>query len=175
VVARFDDGVDVGAKVAAIGDEAGPTVMVAPASEPADQQNLRNVRGLPVLFAVFLLALAMGALAHVTSSVLRRRRGELAVLRSLGMTPRQVRACLAWQATTLAVIGLIVGVPLGIALGRSIWRLVADATPMVYAEPVAALALVLIGPLAVLVANALAAVPGHRAARLHPAEVLRTE
>jgi ABC-type antimicrobial peptide transport system permease subunit len=175
VVAGFTDGVDVEAKVAAIAEEAGPTVMVAPASEPADQQNLRNVRGLPMLFAVFLLALAMGALAHVTSSVLRRRRGEIAVLRSLGLTPRQARACLAWQATTLAAIGLLVGVPLGIALGRSIWRLVTDATPMVYAEPVAVLALLLVGPAAVLIANLLAALPGHRAARLHPAEVLRTE
>jgi ABC-type antimicrobial peptide transport system permease subunit len=175
VVARFADGVDVQDKIAQISDEAGDTVLVDPPSEPADQQNLRNVRGLPVLFAVFLLALAIGALAHVSSSVLRRRRGELAVLRSLGLTPRQVRACLAWQATTLAVIGLIVGIPLGIALGRSIWRLVTDATPMVYTEPVAVVALALIVPVALLLANLLAAWPGHRAARLRPAEVLRTE
>ena len=175
VVARFADGVDTGATIARIQDEAGSDVLISPAGEPADQQNLRNVRALPLLFAVFLLALAVGALAHVSSSVLRRRRGELAVLRSLGFTPRQIRACLAWQATTLAVIGLIVGVPVGIALGRSAWRLVTDATPMVYAEPVATLALVLVVPLALLVANLLAAVPGHRAARLRPAEVLRTE
>ena len=95
---------------------------------------------------MFLLALAIGALAHVSSSVLRRRRGELAVLRSMGLTPRQVRACLAWQATTLAVIGVAIGVPLGIAVGRTAWRLVTDATPMVYTEPVAVLALVLIVP-----------------------------
>jgi ABC-type lipoprotein release transport system permease subunit len=175
VVARFHHGVDVRAATAGIAKAAGPTVDVSPAAEPADQQNLRDVRALPLLFAVFLLALAVGALAHVTSSVLRRRRGELAVLRSLGFTPRQVRACLAWQATTLALIGLVIGVPLGIALGRSIWRLVTDATPMVYAEPVATLALVLIVPVALVLANVLAAVPGHRAARLHPAEVLRTE
>jgi hypothetical protein len=175
VVARFANGVDVQAKIARLGDEAGDTVLVSPAAEPADQQNLRNVRGLPLLFAVFLLALAVAALAHVSSSVLRRRRGELAILRSLGLTPRQVRACLAWQATTLTVIGLVVGVPLGIALGRSIWRLVTEATPMVYAEPVAVVALALIVPVAILVANVLAALPGHRAARLRPAEVLRTE
>jgi hypothetical protein len=174
-VARFADGVDVGAATVRAGRDAGDTVAVTPASEPADQQNLRNVRALPLLFAVFLLALAIGALTHVTSSVLRRRRGELAVLRSLGFTPRQVRACLAWQATTLAVIGLAVGVPLGIALGRSVWRLVTEATPMVYVEPVAVLALLVVGPAALLIANLLAAVPGHRAAHLRPGEVLRTE
>ncbi len=175
VVGRFDDGIDVGAKIERLQGEAGDGVQVMPASEPADQQNLRNVRALPLLFAVFLLALAIGALAHVSSSVLRRRRGELAVLRSMGLTPRQVRACLAWQATTLAVIGVVIGVPLGIAVGRTAWRLVTDATPMVYTEPVAVLALLLIVPLALVLANLLAAVPGHRAARLRPAEVLRTE
>jgi hypothetical protein len=174
-VASFADGVDVEAATARVSRDAGDSAAITPASEPADQQNLRNVRALPLLFAVFLLALAIGALTHVTSSVLRRRRGELAVLRSLGFTPRQVRACLAWQATTLAVIGLAVGVPVGIALGRSVWRLVTEATPMVYVEPVAVLALLLVGPAALLIANLLAAVPGHRAAHLRPGEVLRTE
>ncbi len=175
VAARFADGTDIAAATARIGEEAGDTVIVDPASEPLDQRNLRNVRSLPLLFAVFMLALAVGALAHVCSSVLRRRRSDLAVLRSLGFTPRQVRACLAWQATTLAVIGLVVGVPLGIALGRVVWRLVTDATPMVYVEPVAVVALALVVPVALLLANALAAVPGHRAARLKPSEVLHTE
>ena len=86
-----------------------------------------------------------------------------------------MRACLAWQATTLAVVGLVVGVPLGVALGRVTWRLVADATPMVYVEPLAVVALLVVAPAALVVANLLAAVPGHRAARLRPAEVLRTE
>ena len=175
VYARFGDGVDTMATVTRLTEEVGEVAIVTPASQPADQQNLRNVRALPLLFAGFSLALAVGALAHVSSSVLRRRRGELAVLRSLGFTPRQVRACLAWQATTLAVVGLAIGVPLGVALGRVTWRLVADATPMVYVEPLAVVALLLVAPAALVVANLLAAVPGHRAARLRPAEVLRTE
>ena len=180
VYARFADGVDDDAVLARLteeaesSDEAG-TVFVAPASEPADQQNLRNVHALPILFAVFSLALAVGALTHVSSSVLRRRPKELAVLRSLGLTPRQVRSCMAWQATTLAAVGVVVGVPLGIAAGRLVWRLVTDATPMIYAEPVALLTLLLVVPVALLIANVLAAIPGHRAARIRPAEVLRTE
>jgi hypothetical protein len=173
--ARLADGVDAEATVARLGEEVGDAALISTASEPADQQNLRNVRALPQLFAVFSLVLAVGALAHVSSSVLRRRRGELAVLRSLGFTPRQARACLAWQATTLAAVGLVIGVPLGVALGRVTWRLVAEATPMVYVEPLALLALVVVVPAALLIANLLAAVPGHRAARLRPAEVLRTE
>jgi hypothetical protein len=66
-------------------------------------------------------------------------------------------------------------VPLGVALGRSLWRLVADYTPLEYAPPLAVLALLLVGPGALLVANLLAAWPGHQAARLRVGHVLRTE
>ena len=175
VVVRFADAVDGRATVARLTDALGDTVITTPTSEPADQQNLRNVRPLPYLFAGFSLALAVGALAHMSASVLRRRRGELAVLRSLGLTPRQARACLGWQATTLAGVGLLLGVPLGVALGRVAWRAVAEATPLVYVPPLAVLALALAVPVALAIANLLAAIPGHRAARLRPAEVLRTE
>jgi ABC-type lipoprotein release transport system permease subunit len=107
--------------------------------------------------------------------VLRRRRHDLAVLRVLGLTRLQTRACLAWQATTLAVVGLLIGVPLGVVIGRLIWRSVAEQTPMVYVPPTSALALLLALPAALLVANLLVAAPAQRAARLRPAEVLRTE
>jgi ABC-type antimicrobial peptide transport system permease subunit len=175
VVARLADDADLDTVAARITRGSGGTLSVTPAAQPADQQNLRNVRALPSLFAVFLLVLALGALAHVSASVLRRRRGELAILRSLGLTPRQIRACLAWQATTVVVIGLVIGIPVGLMVGRGIWRLITNATPMVYAEPVATLTLVLIAPAALVVANLLAAIPGWRASRLRPADVLRTE
>jgi ABC-type antimicrobial peptide transport system permease subunit len=79
------------------------------------------------------------------------------------------------QATVLAVVGLLVGVPLGLALGRVLWRLVADITPLQYETPLALLALLLAAPVALLVANALAAWPGRQAARLRIAHVLRAE
>ena len=75
----------------------------------------------------------------------------------------------------LAVVGLIFGVPLGLALGRSVWRAVADYTPLQYAPPMAVWALALIAPAALLLSNLLAALPGHRAARLRIAHILRAE
>lgn len=75
----------------------------------------------------------------------------------------------------LAVIGLLFGIPLGLALGRTLWQFVADITPLQYVPPVALLALLLVVPLAVLVANALAALPGRAAARLRIGHVLRAE
>jgi hypothetical protein len=175
VAARLSEKTDVDAAVARVTASAGDGFFVDRPLPPADQQNLRNVRGLPLLFAAFATVLAVGALAHVSVSVLRRRRLDLAVLRALGCTPLQVRGCLAWQAITLAVLGLVVGVPSGVALGRTVWRVVTRATPMVYVEPVNALALVLVVPVAVVLANVIAAWPGQRAARMPLAPALRAE
>ena len=65
--------------------------------------------------------------------------------------------------------------PLGLALGRTLWRSVADSTPVAYVSPVAVWLLVLIAPLTILVVNALAAWPSQRAASLRVSHVLRAE
>jgi hypothetical protein len=79
------------------------------------------------------------------------------------------------QASVLTLIGLAFGIPLGLAVGRGIWRVVADSTPLAYHTPVALLALLLIAPAGLLAANLLAAWPGHRAAGLPSGHILRTE
>ncbi|HUY49963.1 MAG TPA: ABC transporter permease [Streptosporangiaceae bacterium] len=121
------------------------------------------------------LLLAIGAVGHALSIAVNRRRHELAVLRALGMTRLQTRMVVATQASALAVIGLVFGVPLGVALGRGIWRVVAGFTPLAYHPPLAVWALLLIGPIALLAANTLAAWPEQHAARLRTGQVLRTE
>jgi predicted lysophospholipase L1 biosynthesis ABC-type transport system permease subunit len=124
------------------------------------------------LWARTLPATATG---HALSTAVRRRRHDLAVLRALGMTRRQSRLVVTTQASLLAVIGLLLGVPLGIALGRSIWRAVAGFTPLAYHSPLAPLTLLLVGPIALLAANVLAAWPQRRAAGVRAAQVLRSE
>jgi hypothetical protein len=169
-------GVDPEAFVARIATELDPaTELITTASEPVDIQNLRNVRTLPILFAAFTLVLAVGTVAHVCSSVVRRRGTDLAVLKALGMTGRGTRATLVWQATTLSVIGLVIGIPLGLILGRALWRIVADLVPLVFTPPFAVLAMVLALPATLLIANVIALVPGRRAAHLRPAQLLREE
>ena len=148
---------------------------LGPPGSPLDVTNLQNVRPLPLLFAVFTTVLAVGTVAHVSASVVRRRGSELAVLRALGMSGRGIRAALGWQATTLSVIGLLVGVPIGVALGRVSWRVVADHTPLVFSPPLAVAALLVVAPVTILLANLIAGYPGWRAARLRPAEQLRHE
>jgi ABC-type antimicrobial peptide transport system permease subunit len=91
------------------------------------------------------------------------------------MTRPQSRVVVVTQASVLALVGLLVGVPLGLALGRTVWRYVADTTPLFYVPPVAVLALVLVVPVALLAANLLAAWPSHRAASMPVGPALRAE
>jgi ABC-type lipoprotein release transport system permease subunit len=176
---RFTPGTDAGATVARINDELQRDMGIEGAIEVRgpveDQQNLEGVRRIPLALGAFLAVLAVGAVGHALASTVRRRRHDVAVLRALGLTRRQTRATVAWQATTLALVGLVFGVPLGLALGRTIWRIVAEQTPMLYVAPFAVVAVVLVPPAAVALFNALAAWPGHLAARFRPADSLRTE
>jgi hypothetical protein len=146
-----------------------------PPSDPEVIGQLREVQVLPVALGVFLVLLALGAVGHALATAVRRRRVDVAVLRALGMTRWQSRGIVVTQASVLALVGLLFGVPLGVALGRTLWRVVADYTPLQYVPPVAVLALLLVVPCALLVANLLAAWPGRQAARLRIGQVLRTE
>ena len=153
----------------------GKVFTFTPPLPPPEIQEINDLELLPLALSAFLALLAVSAVGHALSIAVRRRRHDLAVLRALGMTRRQARLVVTTQASLLAVIGLLFGVPLGIGLGRAIWGTVAGFTPLAYHPPVALLALLLIGPAALLAANALAAWPQRRAARLHAGQILRSE
>ena len=145
------------------------------AAVPVEVAELHDVRVLPVVLGLFLALLAVGAVGHALASAERRRAHDLAVLRALGTTRWQCRLIVVTQASVLALVGLVFGVPLGLIVGRAVWRSVADYTPVQYIPPVAVWVLLGVGPAALLAANLLAAWPGQRAARLRVAQVLRTE
>jgi ABC-type antimicrobial peptide transport system permease subunit len=161
------------AKAAAIkGGQAFPFQPGLPLSEV---QAVRDVAALPLALSAFLAVLAVGAVGHALSIAVRRRSHELAVLRALGLTRWPSRLVGVTQASLLAAIGIIFGIPLGLALGRVLWHAAANTMPLAYEPPIALIALLLIAPLALLAANLLAAWPARRAARLHAGQILRTE
>ena len=142
---------------------------------PQTVADFGGVRNLPVVVSALLAAIAAATLAHTLVTAIRRRRRQLAVLKTLGFDRRQLLAAVAWQATTFAAIGLAVGVPLGIAAGRWTWYLFAEQIEVV-PEPVTPLPLVLlVVPAAILLANLVAALPAWSAAQTRAAAVLRTE
>ncbi|MBB5788155.1 FtsX-like permease family protein [Jiangella mangrovi] len=142
---------------------------------PTPVAEIRQIRTLPVVLAAFLAVLALGAVGHALATAVRRRRHELAVLRAVGLSRPQARGIVATQASVLALAGLLIGIPLGVALGRVVWRYVAETTPILYVPPVAATALLLVVPVALVAANLLAAWPSQRAASMRVGHVLRAE
>ena len=90
-------------------------------------------------------------------------------------TRRQLAGTIAWQSTVVAVVGLVIGVPLGIAAGRWLWILFARELSAV-PDPVIPAASVALAALAALIlANLVAALPGRQAARTPAALLLRAE
>ncbi|HEY5026110.1 MAG TPA: FtsX-like permease family protein [Acidimicrobiales bacterium] len=136
---------------------------------------LAATKATPATLAAGLAAGAVVALGLTLTASVRRRRRDLALLKTLGFTPRQVATAVAWQASVAASIGIIIGVPAGIALGRWLWTLFARAIYAVPQPSVPVLEIVLVGLGALVLANVVAAIPGRIAARTSTAFVLRAE
>jgi predicted lysophospholipase L1 biosynthesis ABC-type transport system permease subunit len=81
----------------------------------------------------------------------------------------------AWEATTLAALAAVIGLPLGVILGRLAWRALGHQLGIVPDPSTPSLALVVALPASVLVANLIAVIPGMLASRVPPAIALRTE
>jgi predicted lysophospholipase L1 biosynthesis ABC-type transport system permease subunit len=141
---------------------------------PSDVNNLRDVEALPRVIGVLLAVLATLAVVHALVATVRFRRHDLAVLRALGFERAQLGGAIAWQATTIVAIGAVVGLPIGTALGRLIWRQLADGIGVVDRPVVPLLVATLVALATVVIGNLAAAVPARRAARVSTAATLRT-
>jgi hypothetical protein len=143
--------------------------------QPAAVANYGRVRSTATWLALVLAALATASFAHALVSSVRRHNRDLAVLKVLGLRRRQLRWVVAAQASALAVLSLVVGIPAGVVAGRLTWRWFANDLGVV-PEPVVPMALVvLVVPVTVLLANFIGAVPAWWAARTRPAVSLRAE
>lgn len=170
---QFKDRVDRHAAMARLEDAFPGTVLTA--TVPGELENLRRVQRLPALVAGFVALLALGTLANALVTAIRRRRRDLALLKTLGLGRRQLAATVAWQATTFSAVAVIVGLPVGVALGRVVWRMVIDPIAANLDAVVPAATLLAVGVATPLAANLVAALPARAAARTRPAEAFRAE
>jgi ABC-type lipoprotein release transport system permease subunit len=171
---RFAPGVDPTKVTKAIEAKFGPG-SVQQAVAPATVVDFGRVSNMPYVLAAIVGILAAGTLAHGLVTAVRRRRRDLAVLKTLGLDPGQVRQAVSWQATVTALVSLIVGIPMGVVVGRWMWMVFANEAGVV-PEPVAPLGALGITVLAAIaLANVIAAGPARSAARTQPALILRSE
>jgi hypothetical protein len=150
-------------------------VSVLSVQRPAEIVNYRSMGTTPAILGAGLALGAVVALGLILVTSVRRRRRELALLKTLGFTARQLSAVVAWQATVAVVVGAIVGVPLGIVLGRTLWNLFAHEISVVPAPTVPVTVVVVIAIGAVVLGNLVAALPARMAARTPTALLLRAE
>ncbi|HEY5025216.1 MAG TPA: FtsX-like permease family protein [Acidimicrobiales bacterium] len=147
-------------------------VSVQSVQRPAEIVNYRSMGSTPSILGAALAAAAFSALMLTLMASVRRRRHDLALLKTLGFTRGQLAAVVAWQSTIAVGVGVVVGVPIGIVAGRELWNLFAHELHVVAEPSVPALTLALIAVGAIALANLIAAVPGLQAARTPSALVL---
>jgi len=94
---------------------------------------------------------------------------------SLGFARRQVALTVSWQTTTVAVIGIVPGLPLGSAAGRLVWTVFASNLGVVAEPVVTAWVLIVIAIGTLVVANLLAAGPALMASRSNAATLVKAE
>jgi hypothetical protein len=153
----------------------GNVVTVLGVQRPAQIVDYRTIGATPVLLATGLASGAVIALALTLTASVRRRRRDLAIMKTLGFTRRMLAAAVAWQAAIDGLIGAVVGIPIGILLGRELWTLFARDINAVPQPTVPALSLVLVGFGSIVVAVIAAIWPGRSAATTPPGLVLRSE
>jgi predicted lysophospholipase L1 biosynthesis ABC-type transport system permease subunit len=176
IAVRFATGTSSNHGIQSLESALGPLATdIEPSDVPDELENLRNLQTLPDVLATFLGLIAITALGSVLLSCAYRRGHEFAVLRAIGMTRRNIRTVLKSQATAIGLFGLVIGIPLGIGVGRLGWRAIAERVPLSEIPPLALSAAILLIPMTIIAANALALWPGRVALSHNPAEELRVE
>jgi len=155
--------------------DAGGIFTALPVQQPAEIVNYKAMGSTPAVLASSLALGAVVALGLTLVAAVRRRRRDLALLRTIGFVQRQLAAVVAWQASVAAAVGVVVGVPAGIVVGRVLWSAFARAIAAVPRPTVPVPELVLVAGAALVLANVVALVPGRLAARTATAELFRAE
>jgi hypothetical protein len=140
---------------------------------PTNLVNFGQAVDFPLLLSVTLAVFGAATLAHLLFVSVGRRRRQFALVKVLGFTRRQVRSAMYWQAVTVALVGVIFGVPLGIVIGKLIWRDFATSAGAVPVAVVPGWSVLYLGVAIVAAAIAMATIPAVLGSRIQPAEALR--
>jgi hypothetical protein len=129
----------------------------------------------PLIVAVVVALAGVAALAHLLAVSVSRRRRESSLLKALGFVRSQLRATVFWQAVTVDVIGIAVGAPLGIVLGRAVWRIFAGNLGVVPFTVYPGWLLAGVAGGFLLASLAIAVLPARTAAGARTSQLLRAE
>ncbi|HZL94859.1 MAG TPA: FtsX-like permease family protein, partial [Vicinamibacterales bacterium] len=149
----------------------------APITHARTMQDLYSGSLARTSFVLVMLAIAGGmalllgvvGIYGVIAYVVSQRTREIGIRAALGAEPRQLKRMFLLHGLTLSAVGVVVGLVVAAALGRTMSSLLFGIDPM---DPAAYLAAIVV----ILAAAALATyVPARRAATIDPMETLRAE
>lgn len=152
-------------------------------------QAIRMEKNMIGLLLLLIVAVAAFNIISTLVMVVNDKRGDIAILRTLGMTPRQIMAVFMVQGTIIGVIGTLVGGVLGMLGALNVSRAIAGLeslighkflNPDVYfidyiPSQLMAEDVVLVCGAALALSFLATLYPAWRAARTQPAEALRYE
>jgi ABC-type antimicrobial peptide transport system permease subunit len=133
-----------------------------------------KARTLPLQLSILFAFAAFATLVHVLLTSVRRRKRDLAILQTLGFRRRQIAATVAWMSLILTGLALLIGVPIGMLLGRLGWSAFAYRLGVIN-EPVLSPYSILVIPITLVAALLVSLGPGLVARRVKPAAVLKAE
>jgi putative ABC transport system permease protein len=147
-----------------------PSVLVQDQTQYRDSVAGQVDRLLALVTALLGMALFIAILGIMNTLALsiHERTHEIGLLRAVGMTRRQVRSMVRWEAVTVALLGAFVGMVLGVTFGWATTRALADEGLGAFVLPVGQL--LGAGVLAALAGVLAAILPARGAANL---DVLR--
>jgi putative ABC transport system permease protein len=155
-----------------------PGLVALPPPDGSSGQGVLLIGSATLLTVVLGAVAALGVFNTVVLNA-RERRRDLGMLKSIGMTPRQVTVMMVTSMGALGVVGGLLGLPLGVgvhrmvapAMMRAAQSDVLDFVLDVYRAPV--LAVLALAGIAIAVLGAL--IPARSAARTPIAAVLHNE
>jgi putative ABC transport system permease protein len=126
------------------------------------------------LFSAFLgagLIIGVSALGIITLRSVHERRLEIGMMRAIGFKKKMVRRAFLFEATLIAVWGLIIGTLQGLYVGWYIWDSGFREMDYVFTIPWARIGVVLL--IAIIFTLICVLPPSHQASKVEPAEALR--
>jgi putative ABC transport system permease protein len=151
-----------------------------PVAEVLNQQELKENREeqinqlvmLVIALLVFAILISLFGIANTLALSIHERTRELGMLRAIGMSRRQVRTMIRYEAVITALIGAILGMVLGLIFAALIAQPLKDEG-FTLSYPIGTLILLLV--FAAIVGVLAAILPARRASRLDVLESLQYE
>jgi putative ABC transport system permease protein len=172
-------GTDPRAYVGALSEALGSAAIPQVTADTQAHETIGIAFGLIATLTLLLSAVAALGVFNTVVLNTRERTHEIGVLKSIGMTPAQVRVTVVTSMLAIGLLGGALAVPLGFALHRWILRAIADAAgsgvPADVVTVYSPVELVGLGATGVALAVLGALVPAGWAARTRAAAALRAE